>query len=357
MLPLMRRVFIHCGLHKTGTTAIQQIFSAHREILLAHNVLYPRSDQFGGHHNLAWALTRDRRLSQSGVTWRQALDEISCFDGDAVLSSEDFESSLHRPDHLSAIAQAIRGTGRQPCVVVYTRGADAYIESLYLELLKHQYAVSFGAYQREIRQTGFLKYQEWVFQFDIDRVWSALREVPGLQFVQRDYQGSYGQGVAADFLSVLGLPPRAFGQAVLSRFNQRRAAAASIATFLFNRTRRPLSAAECAIIAQLCPRKQVQWSIGNPERPEFPKTAHGPVYYLNRVFSSRTVETIRDLAGPAGAWNLQNRLQQLASWWQGGALATFVAYQYQAVLNRPPSFQFVSETDNLPPRPALRYVH
>jgi len=337
----MHTVFIHCGLHKTGTTAIQQVFTLHQNILRTNRVLYPRPDELGGHHNLAWRLTRDSRFDEAGPTWRSVIDEISAFDGDAVLSSEDFESILHRPDQLSRMTQAIRGAGRQVCLVIYIRKTAQYIESLYLELLKHGYGTSFGAYQREILKTGFLKYGAWVFQFDVDRVWATLNSVPGLRFIRRDYESLHGESVTADFLSVLGLSKHLLGQSVRNRVNQRHPTAASLSQFMRNRVRQDSFPEESAAIAKLLPQKSVRWSIGNPERPEFAKADLEATYYLNRVFSSHTVQTIRDLASPAGARNAESKLHQLSRWWQGGAAAEFLGYQYQAVLSRPPSFWLI----------------
>lgn len=342
----MHTVFIHCGLHKTGTTAAQRTFAAHRNILRANRVLYPRPDDLGGHHNLAWALTRDSRFNPAGITWREVINEISAFDGDALLSSEDFESILHRPDMLSAITKVIQDAGRDVCLIIYVRQRDAYIESLFLELLKHGYASSFGAYQREINQTGFLKYKDWVYQFNLDRVFSTLRGVPGLRFVKRDYQSSYGESVVTDLLSVLGLSKHALGQSAGSRVNQRHPSAISLCQFMRNRVGRGLFPEEFETIAKLLPRKLVEWSTGNPERPRYQDDRPcRAVHYLSRVFSSRTVETIRTIVNPAGARNADSKLRQLAEWWQGGGVAAeFVAYQHQVILSRPPSFELINKT-------------
>lgn len=334
-------VFIHCGLHKTGTTSIQCACAVHRNILRAHRILYPRPDKWCGHHNLAWALTRDSRFDAAGITWRKIIREITGFDGDALLSSEDFESILHRPDILAAITKAILGAGREVCFVIYVRKREQYVESLYLELLKHGYSSSFGAYQREIQKTGFLKHEAWVYQFDMDRVWSTLRGVPGLRFVRRDYQASHGDCSVADFLSVLGLSKHAMRQFAGARFNQRHPSALSFSQFMVNRLQRPLYPEESSAIATLFPPTLATWSVGTPERPET-KAGSGPIYYLNRVFSSRTVETFRQMAGPASARAAESKLRQLAKWWQGGGEpAEFNNYQLRAVLSRPPSFRFI----------------
>jgi hypothetical protein len=338
-------VFIHCGLHKTGSTAIQRAFAAHRNILRANRILYPRPDDLGGHHNLAWALTRDSRFNPAGITWREVINEISAFDGDALLSSEDFESILHRPDLLSAITKVIRGAGREVCLVIYVRQREAYIESLFLELLKHGYASSFGAYQRSIHAAGFLKYRDWVYHFNLDRVWVTLRGVPGLRFVRRDYRSSYGESVVADLLSVLGLSRHALGDSAGSRFNQRHPSAISLGQFIHNRAGRRLFTEESEAIAKLFPRQFVEWSTGNPERPDYGHARPGgAVHYLIRVFSSRTVEAIRTIAYPRGALNAESILKQLAAWWQGGGVpAEIMGYQYRAVLRKAPSFQFTSK--------------
>jgi hypothetical protein len=313
MLAAMAWVSVHCGLHKTGSTAIQFACARHRAILLANGVFYPPSGPHAGHHNLAWELTGDKRFDPRAITWQSTIGQIAGFPGDVVLSSEDFESLLHRPEILLPMVEAIQATGKQVRFIIYVRPAARYAESLYLELLKHRYAAPFGEYALEINRTGALRYESWVYQFDIARVRAALDGIPGLQVDLRRYSESFAESVVADFLRAIGLPPNTFGTAALSRVNQRHPVAVSLYLFLSNRLGRALTKAECDIIQKLTPRKSVSWSIGNP------CGGNAPVHYLGRVFSLRTVSTICSVANAGLAWH--PGLDTLDAWWQGHAPA------------------------------------
>src|SRR5207248_9700162 len=99
--PGQRRVLLHVGLHKTGTTALQLFLSNSAEHLQAQGVVYPRSgrppESTAGHHNIAWQLAGDRRFRSSAGTLDDVASEIASWPGDAILSSEDFESILGTP--------------------------------------------------------------------------------------------------------------------------------------------------------------------------------------------------------------------------------------------------------------------
>lgn len=206
-------VFMHCGLHKTATTAIQFICAKHRRVLLANGILYPPYGPLAGHHNLAWELTADPRFNPNLITWRSTVGAIASFPGNTVLSSEDFESLLHRPEILVPIVEALQEAGREVCIIIYVRERARYIESLYLELLKHGYPAAFNEYHDEIIRTDFLAFRSWVYQFDLERVLTRLRTIPGLKIVMRRYYETPAQSAVPNFLSVIGLPPNTLGAA------------------------------------------------------------------------------------------------------------------------------------------------
>ena len=58
---MTKRIVIHAGFFKTGTTALQSSLAANREKLLQNGVLYPalssgNADRSTGQHRAAWAI-------------------------------------------------------------------------------------------------------------------------------------------------------------------------------------------------------------------------------------------------------------------------------------------------------------
>jgi hypothetical protein len=52
---MTKKLVAHLGFHKTGTTALQESFSTHRDLLKDHGIIYPDLGQ-KAHHRAAWAL-------------------------------------------------------------------------------------------------------------------------------------------------------------------------------------------------------------------------------------------------------------------------------------------------------------
>lgn len=95
-----KRIVIHPGFHKSGTTALQESLAANREALKSYNVVYP---DFGNiaHHRLAWSLTqkpwgwRDRggeRVPEK--YWVQRTKELVAAKEETVVISSEFFSEL-----------------------------------------------------------------------------------------------------------------------------------------------------------------------------------------------------------------------------------------------------------------------
>jgi hypothetical protein len=202
-----RRLIVHCGLHKTGTTALQHFLLNIASPLRQLGVLYPRAgrdDNYGGgHHNLAWQLTRDRRYDPAVGGVERLADEVSAFDGDVLLSSEDFESCL---DRLWQLEPLLRHPKLQPfrCVlVIYLRDQISYAESLYLELLIHGLGDECLPTMIDIVQRHALGLKEWRYQFDFNAMLARARAISGLDMVFRSYASLAGGSIVPDFMGIL----------------------------------------------------------------------------------------------------------------------------------------------------------
>lgn len=200
-----RRLWLHAGLHKTGTTSLQSFLAERRDQLASRSLLYVRAgtnQYLDGNHNIAWELTGDRRFELDTGVLEEAAQEIDDFDGDAILSSEDFESLLHRPAGFDPLLRHELLRGHQVCVVVYLRNQAEYLASLLWENRKHGIEWGSADYMNAVVQTGRLEAREWVYQFD----WQAMAKAwpyRNAKLILRNYHRLAGGSTVNDFLSVV----------------------------------------------------------------------------------------------------------------------------------------------------------
>lgn len=137
----MPTVFLHAGLHKTGTTSIQMVFTAARaDLLRKWSFLYPEQgcppNAKYGQHELAWSVIRrpsylppawiDRQPSQH--VWHQLRSEIEGSRANAVLiSSEEFDCL--NAQEIGEVGRLLEGYEIVP--VIYFRRHPELIDSLY----------------------------------------------------------------------------------------------------------------------------------------------------------------------------------------------------------------------------------
>lgn len=154
--PAGKNIYIHIGISKTGTTAIQKFFHKNNDLLNSKGFHYIHSGRAAGgacHHHLA-------RLYKSGAGRSQDIlairDEMARSDSHSfIISSEMFEY-LGR----SQIRQLKRDfAGYTIILVVYLRYQDQALSSMYNELVKkHACATSFSEHVRETPRKGLLLY-------------------------------------------------------------------------------------------------------------------------------------------------------------------------------------------------------
>lgn len=141
----MSNTFVHIGVPKTGSTAIQRFATDNRVRLRALGVLYPETALRGfGHHDLAflldggypeWATPQNEPLEAFATALAA---ECEGFDGDVLLSSEDF----YLVPQPAALAQLLHDVGltadRNLQIVVYLRRQDDLLVSWYNQMVKAQ---------------------------------------------------------------------------------------------------------------------------------------------------------------------------------------------------------------------------
>lgn len=132
----MKKIFLHIGTNKTGTSAIQSFFSYYRDILLDQGLLYPEvACQGSAHYDLTDALigrgANPRRIAKKNYI-RKALDaEIEKKEPKAViLSSEIFV----RATSLDEVSEFFKND--DVYILVYLRRHDTWWPAAYSQAMK-----------------------------------------------------------------------------------------------------------------------------------------------------------------------------------------------------------------------------
>jgi hypothetical protein len=135
-----RRLVIHAGFHKSGTTALQEAFDAQSEELALKGISYPNIGR-KAHHRIAWALTqRSWGWSKKGgkVTPRRHWDDlaksVNKSDEETVLISSEFFSELDG-DAIRTIYSEIKN--RKVEVIFTVRPLVKLLGSSYQQYLKY----------------------------------------------------------------------------------------------------------------------------------------------------------------------------------------------------------------------------
>jgi hypothetical protein len=98
-------LYIHAGMPKTGTSAIQRMLANNRKQLAELGYIYPGTH--ANHWPLVVGLKDKERMLTNGFV-QKTLAEIREWDGDAILSCEGFSDmgSAKMPAHLTEALRA-----------------------------------------------------------------------------------------------------------------------------------------------------------------------------------------------------------------------------------------------------------
>lgn len=171
-----RRLVIHIGLRKTGSSALQEILAKETDTLMTHGIDYPaRLCRFPAHQELAWSLVdplppyweNARPKDEVYDHFCKVIDDNVAADRTTLISSEDL--SLLTLDFSAMEYLKSRLGSYDPLIVYYQRDPVEYLISNY----KH--AIVAG---REIRDFSKYVFNVSTMMFAdsrmIRRVWSSV---------------------------------------------------------------------------------------------------------------------------------------------------------------------------------------
>lgn len=131
----MRRVLLHIGFNKTGTTSIQYWLRDHEELLAAHRVRFPRGWlQLNNHFELPLTLLRLDRMIPARAhgdewrdpawrvdVWRQVHDDLERHPDELTVLSAEYLSCMRYDDEVANLRRIV---GDAVVIAYYRRPAD-----------------------------------------------------------------------------------------------------------------------------------------------------------------------------------------------------------------------------------------
>jgi hypothetical protein len=218
----MKQLFIHIGLHKTGTTAIQKFLRINRPALLSAGYLYPGRPWSHAHHAIGWMCNGAQLIRRNVVQKSEELcDEINnsrCTN--VIISTEALSAgkTIIAPVLEDYLQQKLRDPWTAK-IIVYLRRQDRWLESRYMENIRRGLKVDLNNFGEYSFQEFFHRHKEF---YEIDYVtklkpWS---EVFGKEnIIVRVYEkGQWNGSIVEDFLHAAGIhnqknfaaPPKEF---------------------------------------------------------------------------------------------------------------------------------------------------
>lgn len=310
----MPKLYIHCGLHKTGTTALQLALDHHRDELIDRGLYYPRQGippGLMGHHNIAWRIARDRRFNPDHGDVNALIEEIRGREETVLISSEDFEGSLVRTERWAPLLGAFRDIGFEPELIIYNRNPTDYLVSLYFELVRSGFGEEFQGFAREILETGIITRLEQTYVFDETRLKAAVSRIEGATAQFRNYDHLAGDSIFVDICDAISANDAVseLMHQVNLRANPRSSLSDLLASFLSNREGVFSALDQARLLTQnltnwtgvdaiLPPSlRRVAWlRLRGQEPPGEPGEAGQGAVNVARVFSFETQQVLREIA-------------------------------------------------------------
>lgn len=180
---MARRVFLHCGTAKSGTTFLQDLWWRHRDELRERGLLLPGSALRDHFHAAALVKGMDVIVEELGPdereAWRRLVDETRDWSGDVLISHEHFSDSSAAAAR-AALAD-LATAADEVHLVVTVRDLGRVLPSAWQQRVKQGARQPFARFLATVRRGGddqkFWRYQDvpgilgrWAADLPPDRV-------------------------------------------------------------------------------------------------------------------------------------------------------------------------------------------
>lgn len=163
---MARRVFLHCGTAKSGTTYLQDLWWRHREELRERGLLLPGTALRDHFHAAALVKGMDVIVDELGPgerqVWRRLVDETGAWSGDVLISHEHFSDSSAAA--AAAALADLTSAADEVHLVVTVRDLGRVLPSAWQQRVKQGARQPYGKFLATVRRgrddQKFWRYQD-----------------------------------------------------------------------------------------------------------------------------------------------------------------------------------------------------
>ena len=215
---MTRRVLLHVGAPKTGTSFVQDILFTHRETLRERGILYP-ADRHDSHFLAALDLMElpwGGLEREAGGAWDRLVAEIREWPGTAIISHEIL-GTASRVQVARALESLGAHEGTEVHLVYSSRDLVRQIPAEWQENVKHRRLVTYGEFLDQIRdpdRTSTLASWFWGVQEVpeiLDR-WGGELPPEQVHVVTVPHPGAPRDLLWERFMGVLGIEPTSLAE-------------------------------------------------------------------------------------------------------------------------------------------------
>jgi hypothetical protein len=211
MRPVSKRILLHVGSPKTGTTFLQQVLWSQRDLAREQGLLLPLAS-FNDHYlatldvrELGGRPSTPRRAH--GI-WQRFVEESLAWDGDVLISHELFAPATE--EQATAAVEAF-GPDAEVHIVLTARDLVRQIPAEWQEHVKHRATDSYADFVARLRKqnprTWFWQVQDFA---DVLRRWSAVVPADRVHLVTVPPAGAGPEVLWGRFAGLLGIDPEPF---------------------------------------------------------------------------------------------------------------------------------------------------
>ena len=211
MRAVTKRIFLHVGSPKTGTTFLQQVLWSQRDLAREQGLLLPL-DSFHDHYlatlDVRGLTDRPDTPPRAAGIWERVVGEARAWDGDVLVSHELFAAATREQ---ATAAVGAFGADAEVHVVLTARDLVRQIPAEWQEHVKHRDTLTYQEFVEQLREeprgSWFWRVQDYPA---VLQRWSSGVPADRVHVVTVPSAGAPPEQLWTRFATLLGLDPEAF---------------------------------------------------------------------------------------------------------------------------------------------------